>query len=786
MKSLILACLAALPPASGLPQEAIATRTAEAVTTARGLENAAEVVRAAVADGLIPGAVLLVGRGDEILLEETFGERAPGVPMTADTVFDMASVTKSVATGGSILKLIEEGKLRLTDRVDAILPDLVPADFGGAATPVTVEHLLLHTSGLAPASAVSDFEGHDNAVDGAIRTFTARPLRSVPGAAFAYSDLGFITLGKIVERVSGQPLDVFTREKVLLPLGMTSSSFGPLDEERLARTASTEPGTPLGVVHDPRSRAASGVTGHAGLFSTARDLGRFCALLSGATATDSSALEASTVALMTKARFVPSPKRDVEKVAASSNHADHGTARALALDVQTGYSSPRGSLFPRFRSFGHTGFTGPCFWIDARTDVWYVLMASRLQGGKNPSLSPLRRATADAVASATDVHAPRLAPAVQTGIDVLETEDCARLAGKRLGLITNVTGKTASGKRTIDVLHESKNANLVRIFSPEHGLFGKLEGKVGNATDEATELPVFSLYGETRKPTPEMLEGLDALLFDIQDVGVRYYTYPSTLGLAMEACAAAGVEVIVLDRPNPITGRRVSGPLTDADRLSFIGWRPMPLTHGMTIGELGKMFNAEWGGIGAELTVVPMEGWSRGMWYEETGVPWINPSPNMRNPTQAVLYPCIGLLEGANLSVGRGTDEPFELFGAPWIDGKKLADALRAEALPGVEFTPIVFTPDAAKFIGEECGGVHITVVDRDAFAPVAAGMAILWHLNDLFGQDFNAARGDSRLLSARTFEDLMGAGHWREIPPAWMDDVDGFLHLRAPYLLYK
>lgn len=778
MKSLTIACLA-----WAAPQLA----SVEPNTDAASFEAAVLVVRAAVEEDLIPGAVLLVGRGDTVLRAEAMGERAPGVPMTVDTVFDMASVTKSVATGGSIMKLIENGQVKLTDRVDALLPDLVPKDFGGAETPVTVEHLLLHTSGLAPANALSDFKGHADPLEGAIRTFASRPLRSVPGTVFAYSDLGFITLGKIVERVSGQRLDEFAREQVLLPLGMTSSSFGPLDAERLARTAPTEPGTPLGVVHDPRSRAADGVTGHAGLFSTARDLGRFCALISGATANESSPLSADTVALMTRPRFVPSPKRDVEKVATSRNNANHGTARALALDVQTGYSSPRGSRFPRFRSFGHTGFTGPCFWIDAESDVWYVLMASRLQRkGKSPSLSALRRATADAVAGEARVGAHQLASAVKTGIDVLEAEDCARLGGKRLGLITNVTGMTASNRRTIDVLFDSKNANLVRIFSPEHGLFGKLEGKVGDGTDETTGLPVFSLYGKTRKPTPEMLDGLDALVFDIQDVGVRYYTYPSTLGLAMEACAAAGVEVIVLDRPNPITGTRVSGPLTDDNRLSFIGWRPIPLAHGMTIGELGRMFNAEWGGIGCELSVVSMDGWTRGMWWEETGIPWVNPSPNMRNPTQAVLYPFVGLLEGANLSVGRGTDEPFELFGAPWIDGKRMVDALRAENLPGLEFTAIRITPDTSKFDGEVCGGVHITVVDRDAFEPVAAGMAVLWLLNDLFGQDFNAARGDSRLLSGGTFESLMGASSWREIPATWSDDVDAFLRLRAPYLLYR
>ena len=773
---LITTVVLAAPFLARLPQERPSEPFAEA----------SRVVETAVAEGLIPGAVLLIGRGESVLYSAAIGERAPGVPMTLDTVFDVASLTKSVATGASIARLMQTGQLAAKGRVDELMAELVPQGFGAEGKPVTVEHLLLHTSGLAPANAMDDYGGSGDPLETAIRAFAARPLRSAPGDAFVYSDLGYLLLGKIIERVSGEPLNVFAEREVFHPLGMDDTSFGPIEDERVARTAATEPGVPLGVVHDPRARAVRGAAGHAGVFSTGHDLGRFCALMSGALGHESPSLDGDTVALVTRPHFVPSPVRDVEKLG-GERAANHGMARAYGLDVATPYSSPRGSLFPRFRSFGHTGFTGPCYWIDGTTDVWYVLMASRLQvKGRAPSLSALRRATADAVARATGVYTSPRVPTVLTGIDVLEAEDCARLKGKRVGLITNATGVTARGKRTIDVLHESANAELVRLFTPEHGLFAAMEGKIGDGFEGATGLPVFSLYGATRQPTPEMLEGLDAVVFDIQDVGVRYYTYPSTLGLTMEACAAAGVEVIVLDRPNPITGLRVSGPRADEDRLSFIGWRPLPLTHGMTIGELGRMFNAEWGAIGCALEVVKMEGWSRAMWWEETGVPWVNPSPNMRNPTQAVLYPCVGLLEGSNLSVGRGTDEPFELFGAPWIDGRRLVDALRAAALPGLQFASITFTPKASKFAGELCGGVHITIVDRNAFRPVEAAMAIMWNLNDLFGDDFNAARGDSRLLSNETFTALMAAEHWRDVPPSWADDVTSFLVQRAPYLLYE
>lgn len=773
---LVTTVILAAPFLARLPQERPSEPFAEA----------SRVVETAVAEGLIPGAVLLIGRGESVLYSAAIGERSPGVPMTLDTVFDVASVTKSVATGASIARLMQTGQLAASDRVDELLADLVPRGFGAEGKPVTVEHLLLHTSGLAPANPVDDYGGSGDPLEAAIRVFTARPLRSAPGDAFVYSDLGYLLLGKIIERISGESLHVFAEREIFGPLGMGDTSFGPIEDERLARTAPTEPGVPLGVVHDPRARAIRGVAGHAGVFSTGRDLGRFCALMSGALGPDSPGLSGDTVALATRPRFVPSPRRDVEKLGGEQT-TDYGTARAYGLDVATPYSSPRGALFPRFRSFGHTGFTGPCYWIDGATDVWYVLMASRLQvEGRAPSLSALRRATADAVARATGVYASPRVPTVLTGIDVLEAEDCARLKGKRVGLITNATGVTARGKRTIDVLHESANAELVRLFTPEHGLFATMEGEVGDGLEPVTGLPVFSLYGATRQPTPEMLAGLDAVVFDIQDVGVRYYTYSSTLGLTMEACGAAGVEVIVLDRPNPITGLRVSGPRADADRLSFISWRPLPLAHGMTIGELGRMFNTEWGGIGCALEVVKMEGWSRAMWWEETGVPWVNPSPNMRNPTQAVLYPCVGLLEGSNLSVGRGTDEPFELFGAPWIDGRRLVGALRVAALPGLQFASITFTPEASEFAGELCSGVHVTVVDRSAFRPVEAAMAIMWHLNDLFGDDFNAARGDSRLLSNETFTALMAAEQWRDVPPSWTDDVASFLVQRAPYLLYE
>ncbi|MEM1451149.1 MAG: exo-beta-N-acetylmuramidase NamZ domain-containing protein [Planctomycetota bacterium] len=745
--ALLLSCLAASPTAP--PQE-----------TDRRFADVEATVDASIDAGTIRGAVLLIGRGGETLHRSAHGESAPGTPMALDAVFDLASVTKPVATAASVMRLVERGALRLDEPARTHVPELTGED----AASITIEHLLVHTSGLAPANPLADFEGGPEA---GFAAFCARDLRSAPGEAFAYSDLGFIVLGKIVERVSGRSLAAFAQDEVHVPLGMRDTTYGPLTGTLLERCVATEPGTDLGTVHDPRAAALGGVAGHAGLFGTGADVARFCSLLAGAV--PDAPLSASTVAEMTRPRVLEGGR----------------LARALGLDVATGYDAPRGALFPRYTSFGHTGFTGPCFWVDRASGAWYVLMLSRLQVAPAPSVSPLRRATADAVARALQLESVPVEPHVRCGIDVLAGEDCARLAGRKVGLITNTTGRARDGRRTIDVLAESSNVDLVRLFSPEHGLFAKLEGDVADALDVATGLPVFSLYGDTRKPTPEMLEGLDAVVFDIQDVGVRYYTYISTLGLAMEACAEAGVTVVVLDRPNPITGVRVEGPIVDEDRLSFIGWRPLPVTHGMTVGELARMFCREWRGIDVELEVVQMEGWVRSMWWEETGVRWINPSPNMRNPTQAVLYPCTGLLEGANLSVGRGTDEPFERFGAPWIDGPGLCDALRAANLPGVQFTPIEFTPDASKFKDEPCEGIEVTLTDRDAFRPVTTGLAILWTLDRLFGRAFEADEGDSRLMARDTYRRLLTADDWRTVPATWSDAVTAFRRMRAPYLIY-
>jgi uncharacterized protein YbbC (DUF1343 family) len=374
---------------------------------------------------------------------------------------------------------------------------------------------------------------------------------------------------------------------------------------------------------------------------------------------------------------------------------------------------------------------------------------------------------------------------VLCGIDVLKRDGFKQLAGRKLALITNHTGRDREGNRIVDLLHEAKNVELVRLFSPEHGLYGALDEKVGHGKDEKTGLQVYSLYGETRRPTAPMLEGIDTLVFDIQDVGTRYYTYVATMGNCMEEAKKRNLRMVVLDRPNPITGTRVDGPTAEKEFHGFTAFGPLPVVHGMTVGELARFFNAEYG-IGCDLVVIPCEGWRRDMWFDATNLTWVNPSPNMRNLTQATLYPCTGLLEGTNLSVGRGTDQPFEAFGAPWIDGRKLAAALNGANLPGLRFVAVEFTPASSKFKGEQCQGVYVLVTDRQAVRPVVSGLAISWHLKKLFGSAYQDERFVNLLQNRRVYNALKTASDPVQLESMWKDELEQFKSERAKYLMYE
>jgi uncharacterized protein YbbC (DUF1343 family) len=326
-------------------------------------------------------------------------------------------------------------------------------------------------------------------------------------------------------------------------------------------------------------------------------------------------------------------------------------------------------------------------------------------------------------------------PAVLNGIDVLRQQNFGALSGRHVGLITNQTGLASDGTPTVDLLFRSKVCMLVALFSPEHGIRGNMDSKVDSSIDEATSLPIYSLYGSARRPTSEMLRGIDALVFDIQDIGARFYTFISTMTYCMEAAAKAGIPFYVLDRPNPIGGIRVEGPMLDPDRISFTSFMPLPVRHGMTIGELARLFKSE-SKMDLDLHVIAMKGWHRSFYFWDTGQLWVNPSPNMRNMLEAILYPGVCLLEDARVSVGRGTDRPFELVGAPWIEPRRLASALQAAHLPGVRFVPIFFTPASSNFQGVRCGGVNILITDSAALSSVLLGLTLISVLHRLYPEE--------------------------------------------------
>jgi uncharacterized protein YbbC (DUF1343 family) len=372
-----------------------------------------------------------------------------------------------------------------------------------------------------------------------------------------------------------------------------------------------------------------------------------------------------------------------------------------------------------------------------------------------------------------------------TGIDVLETQKFAPLAGKRVGLITNQTGIDRNRRSTIDLLANAPGVKLVALFSPEHGIRGTFDARVSSTTDEATGLPVYSLYGETERPTDAMLAGLDVLVFDIQDAGVRFYTYITTMGYAMEAAAAHHVAFYVLDRPDPLGGERIEGPMLDSDRANFVGYFPMPVRTAMTLGEMAQMFNAE-NKIGCDLHVIRMQNWRRQMWFSDTGLPWVNPSPNLRSPEEGILYPGLEILQAGGVSVGRGTTRPFELLGAPWIRGEELAAYLNRRAIPGVRFESEKFTPDSGLYKGELCEGVRVVLKDRDAIQSMRIGIEIAFALGKLYPGKFDAARMIELVGNAATVKQLMEGDDPTAIVASWDEGLETFRKVRAKYLLYR
>jgi len=378
-------------------------------------------------------------------------------------------------------------------------------------------------------------------------------------------------------------------------------------------------------------------------------------------------------------------------------------------------------------------------------------------------------------------------PRVKTGLDVLIDRDFAPIAGKRVGVITNHTGLTSDGRHIVDVLSRSSKVKLVAIFTPEHGLAGTQDDpNVASGTHEATGTPIYSLYNRgSYRPTPQMLQKVDVLIYDIQDIGARFYTYITTLGYALEEAARAGKSFLVLDRPNPINGIAVEGPLLDPRYVSFVGYMRMPIRHGMTVGELARMYNGE-KALHADLQVIEMQGWSRNMWLDATGLEWVNPSPNIRNLTQAILYPGSCLLESDQVSVGRGTDTPFQIIGAPWFKGREVAEYLNGLAIPGVRFLARRFRPTASVFKDEDCEGLDIQLIDRDALDSVRLGLELLYATMKFHPGKFNLD-GVMRLLGNEDAAGRLKRGEaGSAVVKSYAPDLDQFRKTREKYLIYR
>jgi uncharacterized protein YbbC (DUF1343 family)/CubicO group peptidase (beta-lactamase class C family) len=746
--------------------------------------------KTSIAAGRTPGAVLWLERNGTTW-QTALGRRAvkPNPePTNADTIYDAASLTKVIATTTAIMKLVDRKNLRIDDPVSRHLPEFK----GNGKETITVRQLMTHHSGLrAGLSSPDDWKG----ITSAIEIACAQSSAQAPDTGFLYSDVNFILLGHLVERVSGQPLETFCANEIFTPLGMKDTGFRRFDpaapippntDPRIAPTELLPDGTILrGTVHDPTARRMGGVAGHAGLFTTAADLARFCRmLLNGGRHGKTRILTAESVALMTS---VQTPKA--------------AARRGLGWDIDSPHAGQRGLHFP-IGGYGHTGWTGPSLWIDPFSRTFFIFLCNRNHPHGGTNILGLRRElatlAAESVKSYNFLHVPgALEPdtftpppkttthpaPVLNGIDVLARDHFRQLNGLRIGLITNASGHDRHRRPTIDLLHEAKNLTLVSLFSPEHGIRGDLDqSKIPDATDPSTGLPIHSLYGDRRAPTPAQLSGLDALVFDIQDVGCRFYTYISTLTHCLEAASAAKIRFIVLDRTNPI-GPRVEGPVHSQPR-SFVGIHEIPLRHGMTVGELALLIHHE-RKFTADLSVIACEGGNPLAWFDQTSLPWSNPSPNLRSPTAALLYPGVGMLEFCKLSVGRGTDSPFEILGAPWInDDLALAAALNAANPPGLRFTPIRFTPNSSVFANETCRGIRITVTDREKVRSAELGILLATTLEKLHPGALNLKASIKLIGDQPTLDAILA--HTPDIPKHWQPDLQQFETRRKPHLLYQ
>lgn len=750
---------------------AIAQQSADLGSVAYLDRSILPLVEKAIKDGEMAGCVITILHRDDVVYQKAFGSRQiepSRVPMTVDAVFDLASLTKPIATATSIMHLIEAEKIALDDPVSKHIPEF--GTHGKDA--ITIRHLLVHTSGLIPDNSLKDYVGSRSEM---LTKIWDLPLNYPIESDFRYSDVGFIVLGELVERKSGLDVHQYSRQHIFQPLEMTETTFNPSDilKQRAVATEKREDRWIVGEVHDPRAHALGGVAGHAGLFSTARDLVRYSRMiLNEGVLNKIQVLRPTTIAQMTSAFAVPRGYR------------------GLGWDKRSGFSSNRGeSMSPR--AIGHGGFTGTAIWIDPEFELAVIFLSSRLHPDGKGTVNPLAGVIGTIAVNYAKHQTSRRNTAasrseVLCGIDVLVRDQFKLLAGAKVGLITNQTGQSRGGKPTAILLQQGPNVSLKAIFSPEHGLQGKLDqANIADDKDPATGLPIYSLYGANRAPTDASLEGIDTLVFDIQDIGTRFYTYISTMGNAMEVASKKGLRFVVLDRPNPINGVDIEGPLLDEDVRSFVAYHNIPLRHGMTAGELAKMLAAE-RGWKLNLDVIKVEGWTRDMFLDQTDLFWIRPSPNMRTLNQALLYPGVGSIEFTNISVGRGTDTPFERIGAPWMDARRVLKRLEALSLDGVCLIPEKFIPSASKFEGEECQGFQILITNREQLRPVRLGLALAHALRMEHPQEWQTSQLIKLLGSQELVDLLLAETDFNKVVEKAESSTELFRLRRKEYLLYR
>ncbi len=940
-----------------------------------------QLITDAIAHHQLPGAVVVIGHRGHIAFQHAYGDRklagepglngepSPAEPMTEDTIFDMASLTKVIVTTTAIGELYDQGKLDFDTPVEHYLPDFNPTHDPERAK-VTLRLFLTHFSGEAPDINLKDPWGlaTPDKPEGLHRALT-NPLASTPGTKFVYSDINFILLGALVEKLSGQRLDDYAREHIFKPLGMEHSRYLPFDRacgyhedlgsavvlpahipsgsgelqqcaenpsdwvpdewiRSIAPTAHDDEGSPAtnpdfnhllrGTVHDPTTRRMGGVAGHAGLFSNAHDMSLFAQALLDRYAGRPSKFPVTRKTLMLMAQpqqpgHTPLQvgqhfRANAQAIAEGQKPATgdpnlldpnfpaipNDPLRGFGWDIDTGYSKPRGR-FP-LGSFGHTGFTGTSLWLDPQSDTFILLLSNAIHPHVGAAISNLRGEVATAAmmalglydsslpAKAESAHAkdakvsprdattstdaatnavatsaqpwrpsrervsafrlasytdsvgeqtpqvpsqeqrPRVLrelcpsggfqPPVKVGIDVLK-DDCFRDlvfdpehpdANLRLGLLTNQTGLSRRGIRTIDILFTDlpklyPNSQLTTLFSPEHGIFGQQDTEHLTAeTDPTTGLHVTSLYGARdadRRPSHAQLQDLDAVVIDLQDAGVRCFTYETVLGYFLEAAAAEkttyhhDLHIVVLDRPNPLGGLQVSGPVSDPGTESYINYLPIPLQHGLTFGELARYIAAT-KHLDADLTVVRMQGWHRDMLFDATGLPWTPPSPNLHTVTANLLYPATCMLELTNLSVGRGTPLAFEVFGAgntpqgqqPWFNAQQVAGTLNARHIPGVTFEVIQLQiPEDKNHYpghGQTIPAVHILISDpatRGTLNAPELGLELLSTLHKLYPTQFQLEKSMRLIASRATLDAITRGEDPRSVAATW---ARGVLELKA------